>query len=96
MLTIISNRYFSLLLHLKDLFALKLSLLVIVVVVVVLAGRQLLPVALLAEDVALERVTLLALNAGVEDQAAVLRKYDILCTSIQYKKRLGMKYIQDA
>ncbi len=42
--------------------------------VLLLAAAELLPVAPVAEDVALERVALAALDAGVKHQAAVLNK----------------------
>ncbi len=42
--------------------------------VLLLAAAELLPVAPVAEDVALERVALPSLDAGVQHQAAVLKK----------------------
>jgi hypothetical protein len=44
------------------------------IVALALGGAELLPVALEAEHVVLERVALLALHAGVQQQATVLRK----------------------
>ena len=52
---------------------LALAVLVRVVVVLLLAA-ELLPVALEAVEAVLERVALLPLHAGVQDQAAILKK----------------------